>query len=135
MFKVIDIEKKGDKVTLIADKCDCGCACFSNGQVITVELNPYCFKEVFCEIDGTEDVELCVCDETYPLLTNAGNVFHAGRLVKKHTYVYRLVYGDDGYPKNVEHFEVLNTPKCCQYSPKKGNKSLVVEESPATPTT
>ena len=121
MFKVTDMIKKGDKVILTADDCKCKSDKFCNGDLIVVELNPCCFKEEMCKIVGTEDVEIEINGCKYPLLTNAGNVFHGGRIVKKHKYEYRLVFGDDGYPKNIEHWECVNSPKCCHFSPKKGS--------------
>lgn len=44
----------------------------------------------------------------YPLMDNAGNVFYACKLLLGRCY--RLKFGNNGLPANVQHFINLNTP-------------------------
>lgn len=46
---------------------------------------------------------------------NIGNAFYSGKLY--HGRCYRLVYGNNGIPAGVVHFECLNTPCCSKYDP------------------
>lgn len=50
-----------------------------------------------------------------PLWENNGNCFYSGLLHKGLNY--RLVYGNNGYPKAVLHFECVNTPRRGFYNP------------------
>lgn len=100
-------------------------------EVCPIELcNVKCYNLAFrlnCEQEkefdkciGNEQVFLQIGKEKVPVWTNAGNCFYSGRLYCEK--VLRLVYGSNGYPSKVKHFECLNTPKCSWYNP--GNECV-----------
>jgi len=106
-------------------------------DVCPIELcNGKCYNLKFCldceqekEFDkcvGSEQVFLQVGKDKIPMYTNAGNCFYSGRLYREK--VLRLVFGSNGYPTKVKHFECLNTPKCSWYNP--GNDCVDVVVTP-----
>ena len=88
----------------------CNCKCYNLAFCLNCEQ-----EKEFNKCVGNEQVFLKIGADKIPMYTNAGNCFYSGRLyVEK---VLRLVYGSNGYPSKVKHFECLNTPKCSWFNP------------------
>ena len=86
-----------------------------------------CYEFLFCvpctqeglyeKIQGNEPVTIqCgTAGRLIPLTEFGGDIFYAGKLYPGRSY--RLMFGNNGLPKLIKHFECLNTPKCAFFNP------------------
>lgn len=108
-INVTDVKVTGGKVELITEL-------FTpvNGKIYNIFLDYRKFATVLGTVTGNEPVGVKIDAQspTNELETNAGNIFKGGKIAKK-PFVYRCVYGNDGYSSTKKHFLCLNTPCGC----------------------